>query len=78
MVQWDFWVNLNLTVKGRRRPQRVILEKNISGWTCILSVCTGGLRVGARRTFVVGMFDYLLIYDKQEGMLGMSRLCYHA
>ena len=31
-----------------------------------------------RRTFVVGMFDYLLIYDKQEGMLGMSRLCYHA
>ena len=31
-----------------------------------------------RRTFVVGMFDYLLIYDKQEGMLEMSRLCYHA
>ena len=32
----DFWVNLNLTVKGKTRPQRVILEKNISGRTCIL------------------------------------------
>ena len=36
VVQWDFWVNLNLTVKGKTRPQRVILEKNISGRTCIL------------------------------------------
>ena len=54
-----------------------------SGWGRGGSLVVGLLIYSAyhltrRRTFVVGMFDYLLIYDKQEGMLEMSRLCYHA
>ena len=53
-----------------------------SGWEQGGSLVVGLLIHSAhhltkRRTLVVGMFDYLLIYDKQEGMLGMSRLCYH-
>ena len=54
-----------------------------SGWGRGGSLVVGLLIYSAyhltrRRAFVVGMFDYLLIYDKQEGMLEMSRLCYHA
>ena len=67
----DFWVNLNLTVKGKTRPQRVILEKNISGWTCILSVCAGGLRVEAGRKFggwTVNLF--CLSFDQEEATVG--------
>ena len=30
----DFWVNLNLTVKGKTRPQQVILEKNTTHPIC--------------------------------------------
>ena len=43
---------------------------------CLSVLVDSGWGRGGR--LVVGMFDYLLIYDKQEGMLEMSRLCYHA